>query len=385
MSLSTERELIGLLFLFGILVVPKVLQRYNIPAPLTCLVFGFVATLHLPELRYHQTLLLLAALGISSLFLFAGLEVRLEELRHNMRPLLGHLLIQVLLLATVTVGVMLWAKLNLQAGVLLALALLTPSTGFILESLARWGVDEHELFWIKTKAISSELLALAILFLAMQSTTLEILAISLGVLWLMLAMLPLLFLAFVRLVLPHAPGSEFSFLVLMGLIAAYVTKHLGVYYLVGAFLVGFLAQQLRSRMPSLVSDELLGAVRLFASFFIPFYFFRSGLHIPPEALSWSAFWLGVTVSLILLPLRIGIICLQRKTVIHEHWRCRLRISITLMPTLIFTLVLAAILRETFELPDTLYGGLLIYTLISTALPTFILPGPVKMDSSSSRL
>jgi Kef-type K+ transport system membrane component KefB len=281
-SLSTEREFIGLLFLFGILVVPKILQRYNIPGSLTCFIFGVVATVYLPELQLHQTLALLAALGISSLFLFAGLEVRLAELRKCAGPILGHLFIQSLLLAAVTAGAILWAKLSWQAGLLLALALLTPSTGFILESLRRWGVDEHETFWIKSKAISSELLSLVILFLAMQSTTIDILLISLAVLWLMLAILPLLFLLFVRLVLPYAPGSEFSFLVLMGLIAAYITKHLGVYYLVGAFLVGFLAQQLRNRMPTLVGDELLSAVRLFASFFIPFYFFRSGLNVPPR-------------------------------------------------------------------------------------------------------
>jgi Kef-type K+ transport system membrane component KefB len=375
-SLSTQLEFFGLLFLFGILIVPKILQRYQVPAPLTCFVFGVVATVYLPELQLHQTLTLLAALGISSLFLFAGLEVRLSELRKCMGPILGHLFIQSLLLAAVTSGAMLWAKLSWQAGLLLALALLTPSTGFILEYLRRWGVDEHEAFWIKSKAISSELLALAILFLAMQSTTIDILAISLAVLWLMLVMLPLLFLLFVRLILPYAPGSEFSFLVLMGLIAAYITKHLGVYYLVGAFLVGFLAQQLRKRMPTLVGEDLMNAVRLFASFFIPFYFFRSGLSVPPEALNWESLWLGVTASMILLPLRIGIIWLQREPIIKEHWRNRLRISISLTPTLIFTLVLAAILRETYKLPDTLYSALLIYAMINTALPSFILPKPV---------
>jgi Kef-type K+ transport system membrane component KefB len=381
-SLSTQLEFFGLLFLFGILIVPKILQRYNIPSPLTCFVFGVVATVYLPELQQHQTLALLAALGISSLFLFAGLEVRLTELKKCKWPIFGHLFIQSLLLAAVTAGAIFWAGLSWQAGLLLALALLTPSTGFILQSLQRWKVDEHETFWIKAKAISSELLALAILFLTMQSTTIDILVISLAALWLMLAVLPLLFLLFVRLILPYAPGSEFSFLVLMGLIAAYLTKHLGVYYLVGAFLVGFLAQQLRSRMPTLVGDDILSAVRLFASFFIPFYFFSSGLRVPPEAINSASLWLGIAASMILLPLRIGIIWLQREPIIKEHWRNRLRISITLTPTLIFTLVLAEILRETYKLPDTLYSALLIYALINTALPSFILPKPVDFDPAS---
>jgi hypothetical protein len=83
--------------------------------------------------------------------------------------------------------------------------------------------------------------------------------------------------------------------------------------------------------------------------------------------------------MVLLPLRIGIIWLQREPIIKEHWRSRLRISITLAPTLIFTLVLATILRETYHLPDTLYSALLIYALINTALPSFVLPKPVDFD------
>jgi Kef-type K+ transport system membrane component KefB len=381
-SVVTQHEIIGLLFLFGILIVPKLLQRYRIPAPLTCFIFGVFATVYLPELQQHQTLALLAALGISSLFLFAGLEVRLADLRRGQWPIFGHLLIQILLLAAATLGAMRWAGLSWQAGLLVALALLTPSTGFILESLGQWGVDDHEAFWIKTKAISSELLALGVLFVVLQSTSVERLLISAAAMWLMLIGLPLLFLLFGRVILPHAPGSEFSFLVLLGLITAYLTKQLGVYYLVGAFLVGFLAQQLRRRLPTLAGEEIMSAVRLFASFFIPFYFFSSGLRVPPEALNWEALWLGLAASMVILPLRIGIVWLLRKPVFDEHWRNRVRIAITLTPTLIFTLVLATILRERYQLSDTLYCALLIYALINTALPSFILPKPVDFDPAS---
>ena len=47
--------------------------------------------------------------------------------------------------------------------------------------------------------------------------------------------LPLLFMALGRWVVPHAPGSEFSLLVMAGVLAAFITYKLGVYYLVGAF------------------------------------------------------------------------------------------------------------------------------------------------------
>ena len=122
---------------------------------------------------------------------------------------------------------------------------------------------------------------------------------------------------------------------------------------------------------------LIGA----AIIFIPFYFFSSGLRVPPEALTWEALWLGLAASMIILPLRIGIIWLLRKPVFDEHWRNRVRIAITLAPTLIFTLVLATILRGRYHLSDTLYCALLIYALINTALPSFILPRPVDFSAS----
>ena len=53
---------------------------------------------------------------------------------------------------------------------------------------------------------------------------------------------------------PHAPGSEFSLLVMVGMVAAYMTYQLGVYYLVGAFVAGLVAGLLRIRMPLLASD-----------------------------------------------------------------------------------------------------------------------------------
>ncbi|KAG1192815.1 hypothetical protein G6F35_013582 [Rhizopus arrhizus] len=80
--------------------------------------------------------------------------------------------------------------------------------------------------------------------------------------------LPLLFIALGRWVAPHAPGSEFSLLVMVGMVAAYITYLLGVYYLVGAFIAGLVARLLHQRMPLLASHENLHALRLFASFFL---------------------------------------------------------------------------------------------------------------------
>ncbi|MBO8044111.1 hypothetical protein J6396_41330, partial [Pseudomonas aeruginosa] len=136
------------------------------------------------------------------------------------------------------------AGLPWQAAGLLALALLTPSTGFIMDSLSRLGLSEDERFWVTSKAIAGELLALAALFIVLQAGDPGHMALSSLALLAMMIGLPLLFIALGRWVAPHAPGSEFSLLVMVGMVAAYITYLLGVYYLVGAFIAGLVARLL---------------------------------------------------------------------------------------------------------------------------------------------
>ncbi|UKE47995.1 cation:proton antiporter [Xanthomonas cerealis] len=374
-----SHELIYLLLIFALLVIPRALQRFKLPAPLTCLLFGIVAMLAMGERAHDAVIVLLATLGISSLFLFAGLEVDPKALRRGMWPLLLHLLVRGGSLFGV--GWLAWryAALPWQAAGLLALALLTPSTGFIIDSLGRLGLSEEERFWVTSKAIAGELLALAALFVILQAGDPWRMGLSSLALLAMLVGLPLLFVALGRWVAPQAPGSEFSLLVMVGLIAAYITYSLGVYYLVGAFIAGLVARLLRQRMPLLASDENLHAVRLFASFFVPFYFFNAGTKVPTGALSLQALGMGLALTACVLPLRIGILWLQRRLLFGEDARSSLRVSLALAPTLIFTLVLAGILRERFAIADALFGALLLYAALSTLLPSLLFRMPFDVD------
>src|SRR3546814_9442778 len=103
-----------------------------------------------------------------------------------------------------------YLDLGWQASALLALALLTPSTGFILDTLERLGLDEEERFWVTSKAIAGELLALAALFVIMLAGAPMQLGVSTLVMLGMLVGLPMLFIAFGRWIVPHAPGSARS-------------------------------------------------------------------------------------------------------------------------------------------------------------------------------
>lgn len=75
----------------------------------------------------------------------------------------------------------------------------------------------------------------------------------------------------------------------------------------------------------------------------------------------------------------GIVWLQRRVIAHESALASWRVAAALTPTLIFTLVLATILRERFGLPDMLYGALLVYAAIATILPSLMMSRPVDFD------
>lgn len=375
-------ELAILLLIFGLLVIPRALQRFRIPAPVTSLVAGVAAVFAFGDASQNAVLALLSTIGISSLFLFAGLEVNLAALRRRWKPLLAHLLVRGVSL--VVLGWFAWRYLGLdwQAAGLLALAVLTPSTGFILDTLERLGLEDEEAFWVTNKAIAGEIVALAVLFVVLQAGDPMDLAVSSGALLALIVGVPLLFIALGRWVVPHAPGSEFSLLVMVGLVGAYITYKLGVYYLVGAFIVGVIARLLHERMPSLASEENLHALRLFATFFVPIYFFSAGTHVPPSALSADALLIGVGLTAALLPLRIGIVWLQRRIMFGETTGSSLRVALALTPTLVFTLVIAAILHERFGLSDTWLGGLVIYTVLNTMLPSLLLRAPIDVSPAA---
>lgn len=157
-------QVLYLSIVFILLVFPRAMQKYRIPAPLSCFALGMITVFGIADYSHDTTLSFLAALGISSLFLFAGLEVDIKELKKGFWPLLSHLFVRCAIIAGFTWVGMYYYDFSMQISGLIALALLTPSTGFILESLHGLGLDENEEFWVKSKSIAGELLALLLLF-----------------------------------------------------------------------------------------------------------------------------------------------------------------------------------------------------------------------------
>ena len=118
---------------------------------------------------------------------------------------------------------------------------------------------------------------------------------------------------------------------------------------------------------------------MFASFFVPFYFFYKGMGVPGGALTLKALGVGLALALAFLPARVAMVWATRRFIAGESPRASLRVAVALLPTLIFTLVLASILRERFQIPDWLYGALLVYAGLSTLLPSILLRRALALD------
>jgi Kef-type K+ transport system membrane component KefB len=372
MHISTQ-SLIYLATIFGLLVIPRALQRFRLPAPLTCFAFGIIVSLISKSVGQDRVMAVVATLGIASLFLLAGLEVDLIEIRKQLLRLMGHLGIRAIFLVAAAWLAIRYLHMPWQPAALLGLGLFTPSTGFILDTLPTSGLPLDEQTEVGISAIAGEITALLVLFFISHADSMPALGISTAVLVALIVLTPLVFLGLGKYVVPFAPGSEFSLLLMVGIICAVITQAIGVHVLIGAFVAGLVAGLLTKRLTTLASHENLNAVRLFASFFVPFYFFHEGLDVPSSALVWRALAYGVALAVVVIPIRIGKNWLECRYFSRRSAAGGLRVAVALSPTLIFTLVIAGMLHEDFHIDDALYGGLLVYAAISTILPSFILP------------
>lgn len=359
----------------GVIIIPRFLLRFKLPLPLSGLALGALMTYFGYELVGDDRWALLATLGITSLFLFAGLEINLKEIEQEKSRLIQHIAIKLLMLAGLTFLINCHYPVQLSVAVLLSLAIITPSAGFILSTIKGLNLNNDEQFWVSNKAILAEIIALCVMFVALQSDAsqvggLGVLNNFLTLLGLIVA-LPLIFTFLGKVITPYAEGSEFSFLIMMGLIAGYITKSIGVYYLIGAFMVGFIAVLLKKRMPLIASDANLEAIRLFTTFFIPFYFFVSGSRLPMEVFSETSFFIGLLILMMALPIRWFIVWLQRRISNVESSISSFRVAVALTPTLIFTMVIGEILFTRNQISVEIFGGLVMYAILNTLLPTIV--------------
>ena len=140
------------LLIFGLFVLPRLLQRFGLPGAITSLGLGFLST-HFEFLPHDQTLSLLSTFGIVALFLWAGLEIHLQDLRPAWRSLLRHIVVFAALAGLVAFACTWLFGLEPRPGAILSLALLTPSAGFVLDSLGAFGLTRPEIRRVRSTVI----------------------------------------------------------------------------------------------------------------------------------------------------------------------------------------------------------------------------------------
>lgn len=358
--------------LLAVLLIPKILLRFQIPTGITSLILGVISINLLGWFQDSQAILLLSRLGITSLFLFAGMEIDLSDLMTHKRPLISSLVQSIILVVISSYFLSLFIGLSFQVCLIISTAIFTPSAGFILSSLKSFELVDDEIFWIKLKAISKEIVAVLILFVALKmQNPKELVSTSLFFI-LMVALLYPLFKFYLRFIAPYAPKTEVSFLVVIALVAGVIMKKLGTYYLVGAFAVGIIAGQFKHFTQGSEARRIEDSLQAFYIIFIPFYFFKTGLLVTKEFFTLQGLWIGLGLILIMIPLRLVSVISSIKFFLPEFWKERWPIAVNLIPNLIFGLVVVSILKTEYDVSPAILSGILFYTLVASIIPAIYL-------------
>lgn len=365
-------ELLALFGIVGVHLVPKLLQRLKIPAPVTALVLGALVARFVPGLSHDPTLALLSTIGIAALFLFAGLEVDAEVLGEKPALLLSGLCAHAIAIAAATSFAVFGLNLETAPAMILALGIVTPSGGFILDGLAGLGATPVERHAIRDTALLAEILSLVLFFFVTQSTSVGQIAAGIAGLTILLVLVPVVLRFLVRVVVPHAPNSEFPLLVLVAIVGAYATRRLNLYYLIGAFVVGIVARRLRKEAPELASDRNLSAIELFAAFFAPFYFARAGMEFDASGLGLRGVGLGAVLLVFGVPMRVALVSVARHLATGEPMRRALRVSTAIVPTFVFSLVMGAVIADRYPAAAWTQGGLLVFAVGNAFFPGLVL-------------
>jgi Kef-type K+ transport system membrane component KefB len=366
MNVSTEYQYLIIVSL--ILLLPKMLLRFRIPPGITALILGCISINFLEWFQDDQLIITLSRLGITSLFVFAGMEIELNNLRKNFSPLCKHLAKSFLIIALTSICLNLLFGLSVQVSIILAIALFTPSAGFIINSLKNYELTEEEIYWVKLKSISKEIAAIVTLFIALQLNDLGTFIQTKFILITLFCALPFIFKFYLKFIAPYAPKTEVSFLVIIAFLTGVLTKKLGTHYLVGAFATGLVAGQFNHFIKSDHSKRIENSLAAFFSIFVPFYFFRAGLIITKDFFTLTGLAYGLGMIVICVPIRIASVFFSLKLFIKEFWDDRMKISISLMPNLIFGLVILGILKNKFQVDNNILSGLVVYTLAVSILP-----------------
>ena len=367
--------LLEFLFLIALLfLVPNILYRFlKLPRPISQILLGLLFGPFLFNIvQPNEFVQLFSSIGIITLFLLAGLDLDLPPLLKKKKVLLENLGIHGLIFIGIGIASMLVFDLGIQEALLVALALVTPSAGYIFTYMKSVDLTDREKHWIESKAITGEIAAILFLVIINQINDPKQLAISIVVLGLLVWILPKVLSQIYHKLFHSIQGSMFSLVFALAFVAAEISELVGAHFLVGAFIAGAVAREFLDEL--LHNDEkekqIVNGVHNFTEIFVPFYFFFIGLSMTKEGLALPAIILGVLLTITVVIVRLAAVISHRtySKKVKESSATTTKVALLLSPTLIFTIVVADILRTQFQISSTIYGSLIVYGALTAFVP-----------------
>jgi len=358
--------------------LPKVVNSSTkIPDALTELMIGIILGITIPSFFFIDDMItILATIGIVTLFVFSGMDVDTTFIVKNKKFFIEHIILHILIFIAVGLAILLYLQLSLQISFLISLALTTPSASFILSSIKTDKKERKQ--WIENKALAGEITGVTFMVILLNFSDITMLLLSLVTLVLLITLLPLALEFLYKKMFSKITGCEFSFIFVVTMISAFITEIVGIHFLVGAFIAGFVAKRFIS---DIVKDEsyehcsehfgqqLIIGFGFFALIFAPFYFFSVGLKIKSSMFVNDTLILAVLLCIVIVLLRIGIMSIHRIVRIKEKISTAIEINAMCIPTLVFTFVITEILLKQFQISDNIYSVLMLYGVFTTIIGT----------------
>jgi len=354
-----------------IIILPRLGQLLRVPMPLAAIVLGILAARYNLISQAEDSIYLLSTLAITLLFLFAGLEADVRAFAADWKRLAVLSGTHVLLSLGLCGALMGFLGLPFGAAALIAIGVLTPSAGFILDSLPSMNLSPSDMPRVRSFAI---LLEVASLFLLLFATRAESPAKFIGTVAALATaalLLPIVWIKLRKTLFKSVPRSEFVCLVLIAMLASYGSRELGMYYIFGAFFTGFIIAGLKVESLDQESMRYIHAIELITVLLLPIYFLHAGSRIDIASVTTASLALAA-VFLLAIPFRMFPILAAQRVVTKTPSKGLMPVAIALTPTLVFGLVMAEILMTTPGVPQWIPGALVIYTLAATLFPTFLL-------------
>lgn len=367
-------EEIGIfIFLLGILfLVPKLVKKFDIPEQITEIILGLIlGPFFLGVITDQPIIEVMGTIGIITLFFVAGFEVDARSIIKKKKTLIENGVLHIVLIS-VLAGIILLTGKSMTTALMIGIALVTPSAGFILSAVRSLQLHSYLVEWIETKVISAEILSLLLLLVITNLTQpIKLVIVATGFAAICFLLPYILEFFFLHVLGKTNMQADTFFIFVIAVSLAFATHIIGVHYIIGAFIVGLImrwANESKHNKTSLNEERVLSTFSSFTTIFVPFYFFSVGLMITKDMLSWKNIILAVLIFGVVITIKILTSFIHRRLTLKESFKASTMVALLTAPTLLFTFVIAELLYATKSISENTYGMLIIYGLLTAGIP-----------------